>query len=576
MPRFPFENLPRYRPRRFLPEDFVADSWDKLAPWFDKLEARDVSTPAALEQWLLDKSEFSSAMHEESCRRHVANTLDTSDEGLAAAWKFYATEVSPKCSPRWHALTLKYLASPARKQLDPKRYFVYDRDTESGIKLYREENIPIFTEESLLDQEYYRLTGTMNIRFKGRDWTAVELGEELEDTDRNHREQAWRALWGAYLEREDQFETLYDRMLGLRARSAHNAGFPDYRAYAWEAKGRYDYTPEDCAAFHEAIAQVVVPLVGKLARKRRAALGVEAVRPWDVRVDLSGKPPLAAAQGTPALCGAMTNILKEIDPELAGLFHREVASRGMVDLDSRPGKAPGGYQTAFPEAGIPFIFNNGAGRDDDLTILAHEAGHAFHTLLCRDEPLGAYRGAPLEFAEVASSAMEFFTYELVGRVHQDKDADRSRWGRLWRVLTKFIGVGTYDGLQHWTYTHPGHSRKERQTCWRKLHERFDPTADWSGFEHEREVQWHEKLHVFVAPFYYVEYGIAYVGALQLWQRFRKDPAEALAAYKRALALGGSRPLPELWEAAGLKFDFGPEALARVMADVEKEFDRILG
>ncbi|MBI4865143.1 MAG: M3 family oligoendopeptidase, partial [Candidatus Riflebacteria bacterium] len=435
MRAFPFDHLPRLRARRWLPQDLTADSWEKVAPFFDDLEGREVDTPETLEKWLLDSNELAMALTQEGTGRHVRTTLDTEDPEIATAWRHFAEEVSPKTSPRWHALERKYLASPARKELDRNRWRVYDRDAESGHALFREENIPLGVELSRLDQEYNRLRGAMTASLDGREHTAIQLGQLQESPDRGLRERAWRALWNLYLESEERFEGIYQRMLELRTQIARNAGFDEYRAYAWKSKGRYDYTPQDCLAFHEAIEETVVPLLRKLTAVRRERLGLEVVRPWDVRVDLSGKPALAAVTGTRELCRAMTDILSSVDPELGSLFAAEVVGRGMIDLESRRGKAPGGYQTVFPESGLPFIFNNGAGTDDDLTILAHEAGHAFNSLLSRDEPLLAYRRAPLEFAEVASSAMEFFTYEHMDRLHQDPaDLARSRWFRLWRVL----------------------------------------------------------------------------------------------------------------------------------------------
>ena len=576
MRAFPFDRLPRLRPRRWLPEELVADSWEKVEPFFDDLERRDVDTSEALENWLMDSNELAMALRQEGTGRHVRTTLDTEDPEIEAAWRQFAEQLSPKTSPRWHALERKYLASPARKQLDRARWRVYDRDAESGHELFREENIPLGVEISRLDQEYNRLRGAMGANLDGRELTAIQLGELQESPDRDLRERAWRALWGLYLENEQRFEGIYQRMLELRIQTAKNAGFDDYRAYAWKCKGRYDYTPQDCLTFHDAIEETVVPLLRKLTAVRRERLGLEVVRPWDVRVDLSGKPALAAVTGTQQFCRAMTDILGSVDPELSSLFATELAGRGMLDLESRRGKAPGGYQTVFAESGLPFIFNNGAGTDDDLTILAHEAGHAFHSLLCRDEPLLAYRHAPTEFSEVASSTMEFFTYEHMGRLHSDPaDLARSRWFRLWRVLEKLVGVGTFDGFQHWVYTNPRQTVAERQHAWRRLHERFDPRADWTGLEKERSVQWWDKLHLFVSPFYYVEYGIAYVGALQLWLKYRQDPAGALAGYRRALALGGSRPLPELWEAAGIEFDFSARVLGPLVREVEKAFEQIL-
>jgi oligoendopeptidase F len=362
-------------------------------------------------------------------------------------------------------------------------------------------------------------------------------------------------------------------MLGLRARIAANAGCRDFLEYQFRACHRFDYTPADCRRYHEAVAHAVVPLWQKILQDRRRDLGVDRLRPWDTAVDPEGRPPLKPFERADELAARVIEVFRRTDPALGEQFAM-MDRLGLLDLASRKGKAPGGYQAVLAEARRPFIFMNAVGVDDDVWTLLHEGGHALHSIAAVDEPLLAYRHAPMEFCEVASMGMELLAADHVDVFYAPEDLRRSRRQHLEGVVRILPWVATIDGFQHWVYTHPGHSRSERRGAWADLLDRFGGVVDWAGLEEERASSWHQQLHIFEYPFYYIEYGIAQLGALGLWKRAREDPPAALAAYRRALALGGSRTLPELFAAADLKFDFSEATIAPLVRTVADELSRL--
>jgi len=368
-------------------------------------------------------------------------------------------------------------------------------------------------------------------------------------------------------------EAIYDRLVGLRERLAHNAGFPDYRAFAFRRLGRFDYSPEDCERFQQAIEYEVMPLVRERQQARQARLGLDSLRPWDLAVDPLGRPPLRPFADVAGLLSRSQRIFDRLDPELARNF-RTLQDLRLLDLENRKGKAPGGYLQPLSESRLAFIFMNSVGVQRDVETLVHEAGHAFHALATRSEDLFAYRGAPIEFCEVASMSMELLTSGFLDEFYPEADARRARQTHLDGILGFFPWMAAVDAFQHWVYTRPGHTRTERSAAWNSLLDRFGGGVDWSGFESARTHSWHRQLHIFLYPFYYVEYGIAQLGALQVWANYRRDPAAGLAAYKAGLALGGSRTLPELFAAAGCRFDFGADTLRPLIQVVRDELGRL--
>ncbi len=556
MSSLPFGELPPYRPRRFVPAGATWEDWGAVAPLFDRLEARagEIRTAPELEQWLLDWGELTAAIHDDGSRRYIAMTCHTDDPEAEKAYLKFVEEIEPQLKPRQFQLEKIYLAHPARAGLAPARYAVFDRQTKVHVGLYRDENVALETEEARVGQQYQKITGSLTVRFRGEEKTLVQMGRYLEEPDRGLRQEAWEVVARRRLQEQEAFEGQFDQLIELRQRIARNAGFENYRDYAFQLRGRFDYGPKECEAFHDAIAEEVVPVLRELQSVRRRQLGLAALKPWDLSVDPESRPPLRPFDKVEEMVTRTQRIFERMDAGLAGQF-RTMSERRLLDLDNRKGKGPGGYQSSLAESRLPFIFMNAVGQQRDVETILHEAGHAFHTFATQSEEFFAYREAPIEFCEVASMSMELLGGEHLDAFYGAPEARRARRDHLEGIVETFPWIATVDAFQHWVYTHPGHGRAERAAAWNALVDRFGGDVDWNGWESARSYSWHRQLHVFLYPFYYVEYGIAQIGALQVWMNSRRDKAQALEAYKAGLALGGSRPLPELFERAGCKFAF---------------------
>jgi oligoendopeptidase F len=567
----PFEPQPPYRPRSFVPEKIDLGDWNQIAPLFDKLEAAAASarTTAELERWILDDGELTAALEEESTRRYIAMTCHTDNAEAEKAYLHFVEEIEPRAKPRQFNLTRLFLEHPARAGLSRERYFVFDRTAQVQAQLFRPENVALETEEAKLSQQYQKLIGSLTVTFQGQERTLVQMGRYLEEPDRALRQEAWELTARRRLQEADRIEDLFEQLLKLREQIAANAGFANYLQYAFKWRGRFDYTPEDCLKFHEAIEKEIMPVLRRLQAKRREKLGLATLRPWDLSVDPSNQPPLRPFENVENLVNRTADIFTQLDARLARDF-RLMREKHLLDLENRKGKAPGGYQSTLAESRLPFIFMNAVGMQRDVETILHEAGHAFHALATREEDLHAYRSAPIEFCEVASMSMELLGNEFIEKFYAPAEARRARRQHLERVVDIFPWIATVDAFQHWIYSHPGHTRAERQQAWVELMSRFGGDVDWSGHEQVRANLWHRQLHIFLHPFYYVEYGIAQLGALQVWFNSKKDKARALEDYHRGLALGGSRPLPELFEAAGCRFDFSRQTVQPLVQLVQSE------
>lgn len=570
----PFGELPPYQPRRFVPVQVDLGDWPAVAPWFDQLEARlaRVADAAALEDWLLDWGELTAACDEEGARRYIAMTCHTEDPEAERAYLHFVETVEPELKPRQFRLEQLYLEHPIRPSLNTTRYGVFDRVTAVHVELYRDANVPLETEEAKLGQQYQKLTGSLTVRFRDQEQTLVQMARYLEEPDRALRQTAWELTTERRLREAATFEDQFTRLFALRQQMAQNAGCPDYVGYAFRRMCRFDYTPADCLAFHGAIEEVVMPVVRELQAARQAAMGLDSLRPWDLAVDPQGRPPLKPFQEAGELIARTQAVFDQLDPALAADFRRLQELR-LLDLENRKGKAPGGYQYSLSEARLPFIFMNAVGVHRDVETLLHEGGHAFHALATQGEPLYAYRSAPIEFCEVASMGMELLGSEFLGEFYTAADAARARREQLEGILKTLGWIAQVDAFQHWLYAHPEHKESERDATWRQLSDRFGGAVDWHGYEPARAKQWHRQLHIFLHPFYYIEYGIAQLGALQVWANYRRDPRRGLAAYRAALALGGARPLPELFATAGCRFDFSAETLRPLVALVQEALDQ---
>ena len=579
-------NTPVAPIRRFVPADLDVADWAQLEPLYADLFHRGLGTDDALEAFLQDFSELSAVVSEYGSRRAIDHSRHTDDAELEQAYMHVVRELQPKIKPWVDKLQRRLLESPGLPTLleNQPRLTMLEREWRNAVELFREDNVPLEAELATLASEYDKLVGKMLVEYDGKTQTLQQLARYQDETDRDVREATWRLSTSRRLEDRDAVEAIFEKQLGLRKQVAANAGFADYRGYAWRDRERFDYTPADCEAFHDAVEAVVLPRLREIDQQRRAALGVESLRPWDGSVDVKGRPPLRPfpPDDTEKLRRDTRAALAGVSDELASMFDRLQPDRNL-DLESRPGKRAGGYQSSLSEIGEPFIFMNAAGLQRDVETLLHEAGHAFHFKWAfESEPLIFLRHAPLEFCEVASMSMELVTLPKydVFYAHGDNaatqaNADRARRAQLEGTLRVLPWVATIDAFQHWLYTHEGHSRDERRDAWLATLDRFSTgVTDWSGLEAEREAMWHRQLHLFHYPFYYIEYGIAQLGAVGLWKRYREDPAAAIADYKAALSLGNSKPLPELFAAAGLPFDFSKSTIEPLAELIATELDRL--
>ncbi len=564
--------------RTFVSDDLDPSDWGQLEPLYRGLLDRPIGSPEGLRQWLADFSELSAVVSEYGSRKNIDSACHTDDEEIEKAYLHFVEQIAPKIKPVYFELQKKFLAAPSHAELDAQRFGVLIREWRSGVELFRPENVPLQTEVAKLNNEYDKTIGAMTVEFDGQTLTLQQLSRYLEEPDRETREQAWRLSADRRLMDREKFDGVFDQMLGLRKQMAEHAGLADYRAYMWKAMDRFDYTPQHCHDFADAVERVCLPVVDKLDAQRCESLGLEALRPWDLSVDVKSRGPLRPfdRDAPQELVDKSAEVFRRVDPGLGEDFSTMKMGRNL-DLESRKGKRAGGFQSSLQESCEPFIFMNAAGLDSDVRTMLHEAGHAFHFIwAAADEPLMFLRHAPMEFCEVASMSMELIGLDHYGVFYPD-DAERARAtrGLLEGIITILPWIATIDSFQHWLYTHPGHTVGQRTEAWVGILDRFGRShVDWSGLDGARASMWQKQLHLFHVPFYYIEYGIAQLGALQLWLAYREDPVKALSAYRGALRLGGKRPLPELFEAAGLRFDFTEATLSPLMAAVGEALDKL--
>lgn len=561
--------------RRFLPHDLDMGDRPSVERMFDELEARDIADAGALEQWVHDLSELEAAISEEGAWRYIRMTCDTRDDEASLRYQAFVNGVQPMVEERMDRLHRKLVRSPFIDQLTSHGYAVYLRGLREQVRIFRDANVPLQTELRNLAQEYSATIGAMNVTWKGETMTLPRAGALLEGTDRKEREAVYRLIAERRLQDREKLDELYGRMLGLRQRIAENAGFTNYRDYAYAALGRFDHHPSAALDFHAAMERAVVPVVERMERERRKSLSVDVLRPWDLQVDPSGKPPLRPFSSGQELLALAQQVFGKLDPYFAECLGT-MQSMARLDLDSREGKAPGGYNYPLYETGAPFIFMNAVGTTDDVVTMLHEGGHAVHSFLSHPLPITGFKSFPSEVAELASMGMELLTMDHWHLIYPDpEELRRAKRDQLERVLSILPWVATIDAFQHAVHTHPEWTVAERSRAWVETHARFaGAVVDWQGLEEQRASLWHKQLHLFELPFYYIEYGIAQLGAIGLWLNYRRDPMAAIAAYTRALKLGYTKPLPEIYAEAGIRFDFSEGHVRTLIDEVAGELDRL--
>ncbi len=561
--------IPTRPKRKFVPENLIIDSWKKIESLFDNLVEREISNVAELEKWMLDRSELEAVLEEDMAWRYIKMNIDTTNKELGESFSFWIKEIAPKTAPYSHKLNLKLVNSPSLQYLNREKYRIYLRSLNKKIEIFREENIPLFTEMEAKQQEYGAISAKMNVEMDGKKLTMQKAAQLLKDTDRNKREKVFKKISERRLQDEKALDDLYDELIALRKQIAKNADFENYRDYMFAAKERFDYTPEDCFDFHDAIEKEIVPIITSFEQKRKDKLGFENYKPWDTQVDVDGLSPLKPFDGGKVLTDKSIECFDRLRPYFGECLATMQAMKHL-DLESKDGKAPGGFMYPLYEIGVPFIYMNAVGSQRDVVTMVHEGGHAVHSFLCRDLSMTEFKSTPSEVAELASMSMELLSMDHWDVFYSDNsELKRAKLEQLEKALETLPWVASIDKFQHWIYT-TKHTAKERKEKWLKISSELgNQIIDWEGNEDVHANLWQRQLHLYEVPFYYIEYGMAQLGAIAMWRSYKQLGKKGLDNYMQALKLGYTKSISEIYETAGIKFDFSAQYV-KELADFIKE------
>ena len=551
----------------FVPDYLDGSSWESIEPLMNDLRDRKLSCSNCLETFIADRSSLSEVISEARARLYIDMTCHTDDEEIQKSWMQFVENVQPKLSEYSDILNRRLVEHESLDDL-PERFGILVKGIKTDIAIFREENIPLSTRVTKLVTEYNEICGAQMVEFDGEQKTFAQMAIYFENTDRKIREGAWKAVSERRFEDNERVSEIYDELIQIRHKIATNAGFEGFQQYMFASMHRFDYSIEDCLEFHESIETVCQPLRHRTDGERMRDLGVDSLRPWDMGVDVKGRPPLQPFNDVQEMVDGCSRIFHNMSEELGNYFD-QLDANDCLDLDSRKGKAPGGYQYYLQKSRLPFIFMNAAGTQRNIETMIHEAGHAFHSFYSGHLDLIHERDSPIEFAEVASMSMELLSHPHWEEFYDNKDADRARRKHLEDIISFMPWMATIDAFQHWVYANPNHSREERAEKWLELGERFGPKVDMTGFEDIHKVSWQRQGHLFGVPFYYVEYGIAQLGALQMWKYHRRDTQDALDRYKAGLSLGYTRGLTELFQASGLELSFSESYVGELIGEIDE-------
>ena len=561
--------------RQFIKEDLTIQSWEDLKSYFDDLLAREIDSKEKFQQWLLDRSELDAVLEEDLAWRYIRMSIETNNEELASAYTFFVTKIQPELAPLDDALNRKFMYSPFRHDYTDSAHQIYFRSIETQVNLFQEKNVPIEAELNELAQKYGAISAAQSIEYKGETITMQKASQLLKEQDEVVRQTVFDKLVERRRVDSDALNELFTQLITKRHELALNAGFENFRDYKFQALGRFDYTKEDCYAFHHAIKTHIVPLVKAIQAKKLAITGEAKFKPWNTEVDPEGKAPLKPFETGKEMLDGCIQMLGNLNPYFADCL-KTMEEMGHLDLDSKAGKAPGGYNYPLYEIGVPFIFMNAVGAQRDLVTMIHEAGHAVHSFLSRDLSLTGFKNLPSEVAELASMSMELLSMKEWGHFYANADElNRAKREQLEGVLKVLPWIAQIDAFQHWVYEHPMHTVEERQAHWSQLSKDFGTgLTDWTGYEDQIANSWHRQLHLFEVPFYYIEYGIAQLGALGVWMNSLKDFESGLTAYQEALKLGYTKSIPEIYETAHVPFDFSSDRLKSLAHFIQDELKKL--
>lgn len=556
----------------FVPDGFDATIWENIQPLTNDLMERQLSCSSCIEGLISDSSELAEHISETGALLYIGMTCDTESEEKKESFLDFMSNIRPKLSEFSDALNRRIVNHSSVDDL-PSRYDLMLRGMRTDVEIFRKANIPLGVRQTELVTKAQTINGAMTVEFEGQEMTFPQMSKYLESNDRSQRQAAWMAMSARRMEDSERLSEIFDELITIRHQMATNAGFESYTQYMFRAMHRFDYTIEDCLEFHDSVESVCMPILKKINEERCDGLGIGELSPWDVNEkggsgpDIHGREPLRPFETVDEMVEKLSVMFHEISSDLGGKFDKLV-EMDTLDLETRKGKAPGGYQYYLEKSRVPFIFMNAAGLQGDLETMIHEAGHAFHSLYCGHLELIDERDYPIEFAEVASMSMELLTQPWWDKFYESEEADRARRAHLEGVIFLLPWIATIDSFQHWIYANPGHSKEERAEVWLSIRDKFGSDMDWTGHTDFRELSWQQQGHLFGVPFYYIEYGIAQLGSLQLWKTQMGDPQKALDDYANAMSLGNTRTLPELFSAADLELGFNEGHFMSLMGTVE--------
>ncbi len=561
--------------RAYIPPELTIDSWKTIEPFYNELIHRKINSPDKLKQWLKDRSELEAMISEELGWRYIRTNCHTGNEELSGAYKYFINHVYPLVTKHSNELDNKLIHNSFIQDLKDNKFIVMLRTIKKRFEIFHKENIALFTEIQNKEQEYGKITGAMTIKHQGKELTLQQASNYLKETDRRIRKEVFVKIQNTRLEKQNDLNALLTDLIHKRHQVAINAGFNNFRDYKFADLGRFDYTPDDCFTFHESIKREICPLVDQLLSKRKKKLSLDSLGPWDLSVDTDMKPPLKPFSTVDELVDKTIAAFTNIRPKF-GSFIKTMKAKGHFDLESRKEKAPGGFNYPLYESNIPFIFMNATGNLRDLETIMHECGHAIHSFLSGHLDLLEFKDFPSEVAELASMSMELISMDQ-WHLFFDKKEDlvRAKRSQLEGVLNVFPWVAIIDRFQQWLYTHPEHSPQQRTDAWLKIHDEFgDHITNWNGLDEYRGNLWQKQLHIFEVPLYYIEYAIAELGAIAIWKNYKKNPSNALDQYEQALSLGYTATIPEIYNAAGIRFDFSKEYVSELITFVNEELNII--
>ena len=566
--------IPKRPKRNFVAENLEIDSWKKIESLFEELLNRNINNKSELERWMSDRSELSAVLEEDMAWRYIKMNIDTTDQKLADRFQFWIKEISPQMAPYSHKLNIKLIENPYLNELDVDKYKIYLRGVKKSIEIFREENIPLYTRMETKQQEYGAIAAKMTIDVDGKQITMQQAQQFLKDTNRKKREEIYRKIQKRRFQDEQILDELYDELIILRQKIAKNAGFQNYRDYMFSSMGRFDYTATDCYSFHDAIEQEIVPIISSFEERRKKKLNYKEYKPWDTSVDVDGLSPLKPFNGEKELTNLTIKCFNKIRPYF-GECIATMKKMKHLDLESKKGKAPGGFMYPLYEIGVPFIYMNSVGSQRDLVTMAHEGGHAVHSFLSRELPLTEFKSTPSEVAELASMSMELLSMKHWDVFYTDKnDLKRAKLEQLEKSLGTLPWVAAIDKFQHWIYT-TNHTSEERKKKWLEIdNELGNQIINWNGEERSHAIMWQKQLHLYEVPFYYIEYGMAQLGAIAIWREFILRGEEAIDKYINALKLGYTKSISDIYETAGIKFDFSTKYVKELADFIKEELNKI--